>query len=79
MLTRQKKLFKVLKNITFTVAAGKKFALVGPSGAGKSTVISLIMRFYDPSSGTVILLLYKNWLFYLEYYVSNFLWFFHFQ
>lgn len=43
----------VLKEITFRVEPGQVAALVGPSGTGKTTVISLIPRFYDPSSGSV--------------------------
>ncbi len=43
----------VLDGLTFRVRPGEKLALVGPSGAGKSTVFHLILRFYDPSSGTV--------------------------
>jgi ATP-binding cassette, subfamily B, bacterial MsbA len=42
-----------LDGITLTVAAGSTVALVGPSGAGKSTVLNLIPRFYDVSSGTI--------------------------
>lgn len=43
----------VLKDISFRVEPGQIAALVGPSGTGKTTVISLIPRFYDPSSGKV--------------------------
>jgi len=43
----------VLKNVSFTIKQGQLVALVGPSGAGKTTIISLIARFYDATSGTV--------------------------
>jgi ATP-binding cassette subfamily B protein len=43
----------VLENLSFRVAPGEKLALVGPSGAGKSTIFQLILRFYDPVSGSV--------------------------
>ncbi len=43
-----------LHNLSFAVRPGEKVALVGPSGAGKSTIFSLILRFYDPQSGTVL-------------------------
>jgi ATP-binding cassette subfamily B protein len=43
----------VLKDVSFTIRPGQVAALVGPSGAGKTTIISLIPRFYDPTSGTV--------------------------
>ncbi|GAB2300622.1 Multidrug resistance protein 1 [Dionaea muscipula] len=46
---------KILSNFTLTVPAGKTIALVGSSGSGKSTVVSLIERFYDPTSGQVML------------------------
>jgi ATP-binding cassette subfamily B (MDR/TAP) protein 1 len=42
---------RVLNNFSLNVPAGKTIALVGSSGSGKSTVVSLIERFYDPSSG----------------------------
>jgi ATP-binding cassette subfamily B protein len=42
-----------LERFTLRVAQGEKLALVGPSGAGKTTVFQLLMRFYDPSSGTI--------------------------
>ncbi|PNF43622.1 hypothetical protein B7P43_G03106 [Cryptotermes secundus] len=45
----------VLKNISFTVPAGKTVALVGPSGSGKSTVIRLLFRFYDVDSGSIVI------------------------
>lgn len=43
----------VLKNISFEVQPGQMIAIVGLTGAGKSTLVSLIPRFYDPTSGTV--------------------------
>jgi subfamily B ATP-binding cassette protein MsbA len=42
-----------VKNVTLCIEPGKTFALVGASGAGKSTILSLILRLYDPSSGAV--------------------------
>jgi ATP-binding cassette subfamily B protein len=42
-----------LNGLSFTVAHGETVAIVGPSGAGKSTIFSLILRFYDPASGTI--------------------------
>lgn len=44
---------QVLNDISFTVSAGEKVALVGPSGAGKSTIIQLLMRYYDVSGGSI--------------------------
>ncbi|HEV7671397.1 MAG TPA: ABC transporter ATP-binding protein [Thermoanaerobaculia bacterium] len=43
----------VLHDISFTVQPGQLVGLVGPSGSGKSTLVSLIPRFYDPTSGVV--------------------------
>jgi len=43
----------ILKEMSFEIEPGKVAAFVGPSGAGKSTIMSLIPRFYDPTSGQV--------------------------
>ena len=43
----------ILKNIDFKVKAGEKIALVGPTGSGKTTIINLLMRFYDVTSGEI--------------------------
>lgn len=45
----------VLTDVSFSVSSGELVALVGPSGAGKTTLVSLIPRFYEPSSGTVLI------------------------
>jgi ATP-binding cassette subfamily B protein/subfamily B ATP-binding cassette protein MsbA len=45
----------ILKGINFTIKSGKTVALVGGTGAGKTTILSLIPRFYDPSSGQVLI------------------------
>jgi ATP-binding cassette subfamily B protein len=42
-----------LNGLNLTIQPGESVALVGPSGAGKSTVFELILRFYDPASGTI--------------------------
>jgi ATP-binding cassette, subfamily B, bacterial len=44
-----------LKDFTLSVAPGETVALVGPSGAGKSTVFQLLLRFYDPAQGRILL------------------------
>ncbi len=44
-----------LDNVSFSVRAGEKVAIVGPSGAGKSTLFHLLLRFYDPLSGAIAL------------------------
>ena len=44
----------VLKNVSFSITAGKTLAVVGPTGSGKTSIINLIIRFYDPSYGRVL-------------------------
>ena len=45
----------MLNNFTCTFEKGKTTAIVGPSGSGKSTIVQLLMRFYDPIQGTVLI------------------------
>ncbi|UNK38781.1 ABC transporter transmembrane domain-containing protein [Shinella sp. H4-D48] len=47
--------YRSLNGLSFAVKQGETVAVVGPSGAGKSTILSLVERFYDPDSGTVLL------------------------
>jgi ABC-type multidrug transport system fused ATPase/permease subunit len=44
----------VLRGVSFRIPAGAKVAFVGPSGSGKSTLLNLVLRFYDPDSGQVL-------------------------
>ncbi len=44
-----------LKGISFTLKAGEKMAFVGQNGAGKTTLIKLVLRFYEPTKGTILL------------------------
>ncbi len=46
---------KILCDVSFTIPAGKKLAIVGPSGAGKSTLSRLLFRFYDVSAGRILI------------------------
>jgi ABC-type multidrug transport system fused ATPase/permease subunit len=45
----------VLKNVSFKLDAGQTLALVGPSGTGKTTITKLLLRFYDPTSGRILI------------------------
>lgn len=45
----------ILKNLSLTMPAGKKIAIVGPSGCGKSTILRLLFRFYDVQSGRILI------------------------
>ena len=45
----------VLRNLSLVAKAGQRIALVGPSGAGKSTIVTLLLRFYDPDAGRVLI------------------------
>lgn len=45
----------IFKDMSFTIPAGKKVAIVGPSGCGKSTVFRLLFRFYDSDSGRILI------------------------
>jgi len=45
---------KVLKDVSFKVPSGCSCAIVGPTGCGKTTIINLLMRFYEPDSGSIL-------------------------
>lgn len=45
----------VLRDFNFTVKAGERVGLVGSSGAGKTTLVNLLMRFYDPTRGEILI------------------------
>ncbi|KAJ3988006.1 P-loop containing nucleoside triphosphate hydrolase protein [Lentinula detonsa] len=45
----------IFADLSFTIPAGKRVAFVGPSGCGKSTILRLLFRFYEPSSGRILI------------------------
>ena len=45
----------VLKDISFKVGRGESFAIAGPTGCGKTTLINLLMRYYEPDSGDILI------------------------
>ena len=45
----------IIRDLNFTAKRGQTVAIVGPTGAGKSTIINLLMRFYDPDHGRILL------------------------
>ena len=44
----------IIKDFSATILPGQKVAIVGPTGAGKTTLVKLLMRFYDPDSGEIL-------------------------
>ena len=46
---------KILENVSFKVKKGEKVAIVGKTGVGKSTLVSLILRFYEPQNGKILI------------------------
>lgn len=46
---------QILKNVSFSIKAGEKIAFVGQNGAGKTTLTKLLLRFYEPTSGEILL------------------------
>jgi ABC-type multidrug transport system fused ATPase/permease subunit len=50
-----RKEIQVLKRINLSVKKGETIAIVGPSGSGKSTIVGLLLRFYDPESGAILI------------------------
>jgi ABC-type multidrug transport system fused ATPase/permease subunit len=44
-----------LHDVSFNLASGQSLALVGPSGSGKTTIVKLLMRFYDPTEGRILI------------------------
>ncbi|MCM1042827.1 MAG: ABC transporter ATP-binding protein/permease [Corallococcus sp.] len=45
----------LIKNLNLSVKAGQKVAIVGPTGGGKTTIVNLLMRFYEPDEGSIII------------------------
>ncbi|HVW01101.1 MAG TPA: ABC transporter ATP-binding protein, partial [Planctomycetaceae bacterium] len=45
----------VLRDLSFTLPAGERWALVGPTGSGKTTIVALLLRFYDPTRGRILI------------------------
>ena len=45
----------IIRDMSFTIEAGEKVAIVGASGAGKSTLVKLLFRFYYPNSGSIVI------------------------
>jgi ABC-type multidrug transport system fused ATPase/permease subunit len=73
---------QVLKNVSFVIKPGESVALVGENGAGKSTIIKLLCRFYDVTSGEILIngvnlkdLKLANWYAFLGTLFQDFVWY----
>ena len=47
--------FNAFTNLSMSIKSGNKVAFVGPSGCGKSTIMQMLLRFYDPTEGEILL------------------------
>jgi ABC-type multidrug transport system fused ATPase/permease subunit len=55
VMPQRRRPLPILNNVSLTIEPGEKAALIGPSGAGKTTIMRLLMRYMDPTSGAILI------------------------